>query len=75
MNTLEQTVRGLPDVVDIRILVDDSSKDRTAALAKQLLWSRIVPLRARMTSTTSRILQKWLRASCDRRRSISQTAI
>lgn len=34
--TLEQTVRGLPDVVDIRILVDDSSKDRTAALAKQL---------------------------------------
>ena len=34
--TLEQTVRGLPDVVDIRILVDDSSKDRTAALAKEL---------------------------------------
>ena len=34
--TLEQTVRGLPDVVDIRILVDDSSNDRTAALSKQL---------------------------------------
>src|SRR5450631_1321637 len=34
--TLEQTVRGLPDAVDIRILVDDSSKDRTAALSKQL---------------------------------------
>ena len=34
--TLEQTVRGLPDVVDIRILVDDSSNDRTAALSKEL---------------------------------------
>jgi glycosyltransferase involved in cell wall biosynthesis len=34
--TLEQTVRGLPDVVDIRILVDDSSNDRTAALSRQL---------------------------------------
>jgi glycosyltransferase involved in cell wall biosynthesis len=34
--TLEQTVRGLPDVVDIRILVDDSSNDRTAALSKSL---------------------------------------
>ena len=34
--TLEQTVRGLPEVVDIRILVDDSSNDRTAALSRQL---------------------------------------
>jgi glycosyltransferase involved in cell wall biosynthesis len=34
--TLEKTVRELPDVVDIRILVDDSSKDRTAALAESL---------------------------------------
>jgi glycosyltransferase involved in cell wall biosynthesis len=34
--TLEQTVRGLPEVVDIRILVDDSSDDRTAALSKEL---------------------------------------
>jgi glycosyltransferase involved in cell wall biosynthesis len=34
--TLEQTVRALPDVVDILILVDDSSDDRTAALSKQL---------------------------------------
>ena len=34
--TLEQTVRGLPDVVDIRILVDDSSKDSTAALSREL---------------------------------------
>jgi glycosyltransferase involved in cell wall biosynthesis len=34
--TLEQTVLALPDVVDILILVDDSSDDRTAALSKQL---------------------------------------
>src|SRR5580698_3461958 len=34
--TLELTVRALPDVVDIRILVDDSSNDRTAALSKSL---------------------------------------
>jgi glycosyltransferase involved in cell wall biosynthesis len=34
--TLEQTVRELPDVVDIKILVDDSSKDDTAALSREL---------------------------------------
>ncbi len=34
--TLEKTVRELPDVVDIKILVDDSSTDRTAALAESL---------------------------------------
>ena len=34
--TLEKTVRELPDVVDIKILVDDSSNDRTAALSQQL---------------------------------------
>jgi glycosyltransferase involved in cell wall biosynthesis len=34
--TLEQTVRELSDVVDIRILVDDHSRDQTAALAKKL---------------------------------------
>ena len=34
--TLEMTVRELSDVVDIKILVDDSSKDQTAALARQL---------------------------------------
>src|SRR5271155_6202848 len=34
--TLEKTVRGLPEVVDIRILVDDASKDKTAALAEEL---------------------------------------
>ncbi len=34
--TLEKTVRELPDVVDIRILVDDSSTDKTAALAESL---------------------------------------
>jgi glycosyltransferase involved in cell wall biosynthesis len=34
--TLELTVSELSDVVDIKILVDDSSKDQTAALARQL---------------------------------------
>jgi glycosyltransferase involved in cell wall biosynthesis len=34
--TLEKTVRELPDTVDVRILVDDSSKDNTAALSEKL---------------------------------------
>jgi glycosyltransferase involved in cell wall biosynthesis len=34
--TLEMTVRELSDIVDIKILVDDSSKDRTAALSSRL---------------------------------------
>src|SRR5579864_3785308 len=34
--TLEATVHGLPDVVDLNILVDDSSTDKTAALAESL---------------------------------------
>jgi glycosyltransferase involved in cell wall biosynthesis len=34
--TLEKTARELSDVVDIKILVDDSSQDQTAALSKRL---------------------------------------
>jgi len=34
--TLEATVRELPDLVDIRILVDDNSRDRTIEIAHQL---------------------------------------
>jgi glycosyltransferase involved in cell wall biosynthesis len=34
--TLERTVSELSDVVDIKILVDDSSKDRTADLSRRL---------------------------------------
>ena len=34
--TLEKTVRELPPEVDIKILVDDSSKDRTARLSEEL---------------------------------------
>src|SRR6201993_2106543 len=34
--TLEMTVRELSDLVDIKILVDDSSKDQTAVLSKHL---------------------------------------
>jgi glycosyltransferase involved in cell wall biosynthesis len=34
--TLEATVRELPEIVDVRILVDDHSKDGTVALAERL---------------------------------------
>src|SRR3569833_3710964 len=34
--TLEVTVRELSDMVDIKILVDDSSRDQTATLSKEL---------------------------------------
>lgn len=34
--TLEQTVRELPEIVDVTILVDDCSSDQTAALAAKL---------------------------------------
>jgi glycosyltransferase involved in cell wall biosynthesis len=34
--TIEQTVKALPDLVDIKILVDDSSTDETALLAEKL---------------------------------------
>ncbi|HXJ40026.1 MAG TPA: glycosyltransferase family 2 protein [Bryobacteraceae bacterium] len=34
--TLRNTIRELPDLVDIRILVDDSSTDETARLAREL---------------------------------------
>lgn len=34
--TLEQTVRELTDIVDIKILVDDSSRDNTAGLSRRL---------------------------------------
>jgi glycosyltransferase involved in cell wall biosynthesis len=34
--TLEQTVSEFPDLVDIRILVDDNSRDQTADLARKL---------------------------------------
>lgn len=34
--TLEQTVREIPETVDVRILVDDGSKDQTLEIAKRL---------------------------------------
>lgn len=34
--TLEKTVRGLPGIVDVKILVDDSSSDNTARLSEEL---------------------------------------
>ncbi len=35
-NTLESTIQELPGLVDIRILVDDHSSDRTVEVAKKL---------------------------------------
>lgn len=35
-NTLEQTVREIPDCVDVTILVDDGSSDQTLAVAQSL---------------------------------------
>ncbi len=40
--TLERTVRELPEEVDIRILVDDSSRDETATLSDRLGVSTFV---------------------------------
>src|SRR5206468_5527335 len=34
--TLEKTVRALPGIVDIKILVDDSSSDNTALISEKL---------------------------------------
>jgi glycosyltransferase involved in cell wall biosynthesis len=34
--TLEKTVHGLPETVDIKILVDDSSSDKTVSLSRSL---------------------------------------
>src|SRR3972149_2440809 len=34
--TLERTVRELPDIVDVKILVDDGSSDEPARLAEEL---------------------------------------
>ena len=35
-NTLEQTVSELPESVDVKVLVDDSSSDRTLEIAQRL---------------------------------------
>jgi glycosyltransferase involved in cell wall biosynthesis len=40
--TLEATVRELPDIVDLRILVDDFSSDRTVSVARELGISTFV---------------------------------
>ena len=41
--TLEKTVRGLPEIVDIRILVDDSSSDQTAAAFREPRCTDLYP--------------------------------
>ena len=40
--TLEATVRELPDLVDIRILVDDHSSDRTVEIASRTRGVRLM---------------------------------
>ena len=63
--TLEATVREIPDLVDIRILVDDYSKDKTVEVAKKL---GLLGLRSRpaitATAATSRpaIARRWRQA-------------
>lgn len=37
--TLEQTVRELPEMADIKILVDDKSTDQTVKIARHSWWS------------------------------------
>jgi hypothetical protein len=46
--TLTATVRELPDIVDIRILVDDGSSDETPRLAAGYGRSRLVTAMASM---------------------------
>ena len=41
--TLEKTVRALPGIVDIKILVDDSSKDNTASLSEKARCADFYP--------------------------------
>ena len=54
--TLEATVREFPELVDIRILVDDYSKDKTVEVAKQARadWSSFTT-RIMATGATSRL--------------------
>ena len=52
--TLEKTVRELSDIVDIKILVDDSSKDKTAVLSRNLVCGRLSMMRTTGMGATSR---------------------
>jgi hypothetical protein len=52
--TLEKTVQELSDVVDIKILVDDSSKDQTAALSASLACRPLFTTPTTATAAISR---------------------
>ena len=52
--TLEATVREIPELVDIRILVDDYSKDKTVEVAKKLACRSSFTTRITATGATSR---------------------
>jgi glycosyltransferase involved in cell wall biosynthesis len=49
-NTLEATVREFPELVDIRILVDDRSSDRTIEVASN--WLEVFPARRKLRLRT-----------------------
>jgi hypothetical protein len=62
--TLEATVRELPDLVDIRILVDDHSSDRTSKLRTGSACSRSSTTAITATAAISRPVTErlWLPA-------------
>ena len=62
--TLAATVAELPELVDIRILVDDHSSDRTVEIAERLGLQFFVHDRITVTDATSRpaTAKPWPRA-------------
>ena len=62
--TLAVTVGELPDLVDIRILVDDRSSDRTVDMARRLGLQVFQQTATTATAATSRpaIARRWRRA-------------
>jgi len=62
--TLEVTAGELPDLVDIRILVDDHSSDRTVDLARRLGLQVFSMTATTVTAAISRpaTAKLWLRA-------------
>lgn len=64
--TLEKTVREISDVVDIKMLVDDSRKDQTAELSRRLgvrtfVHDANLRLRAQPANLLSRGSGRWRR--------------
>ena len=62
--TLEATVGELPELVDIRILVDDHSSDRTVEVARRLglQFSSMTAITATAATSRPAIARPWRRA-------------